>query len=281
MSLQEREYIRDSSEENRPFSSSQSIFILIALNVIVYLVVPIGSRLWLNDFALSSIGIQHLKLWQSVTYMFLHAGVAHLVFNMWGVYMFGSLVVPFIGTLRFLTLYFLSGVCGAGLWLIFNWGSRVPVVGASGAIFGVMMASAMLHPDLKVQLIFPPIPIKMKFFVSIYGIIEIVSELSNVQGNVAHLAHLGGFLGAYGYMKYLYGAQVWDIFGVFSSRKTKKSKLPKGWSVYSNDEPQTPVSKDEIDRLLDKISVQGMQSLTEEEMATLKRASAEMQSRPT
>lgn len=269
-------------------SGKNVVFILIAINVIVYLLLPAGSRTWLYEFALSSYGLKNFKIWQFVTYMFLHAGFAHIFFNMWGLYLFGSAILPRLGTARFLTLYFLSGISGAMLWLALNWGSNIPIVGASGAVFGVMMAAAMLYPSMRIQLLFPPIPMQMKTFVTVYAVIEIISEFSQTRGGIAHLAHLGGFISAYFYIRSIYGNQVWDIFGFLRRLKPPKtrsssSKMPKDWKVYSN--PSQPssrssqsslVSQEEINRLLDKISEHGMQSLSQEELETLKRASGGM-----
>lgn len=274
-----------SSYGGRASSGKNIVFILIAINVVIFLLIPSGSRTWLYDFALSSNGIKQLKLWQFVTYMFLHAGFAHIFFNMWGLYLFGSVILPILGAKRFATLYFLSGVSGALLWLVLNWGSQIPIVGASGAVFGVMMAAAMLYPSMRIQLLFPPIPMQMKTFVTVYAVIEIVSEFSQTRGGIAHLAHLGGFISAYFYIRSLYGSKVWDMFGFLRRLKRKESepgsKIPKDWTVYSNSsqrKPQQPsVTQEEINRLLDKISEHGIESLTQEELAALKRASGEMQ----
>ncbi|GAK59954.1 rhomboid family protein [Candidatus Vecturithrix granuli] len=280
--LSERNYM-SSSYGGGTSSGKNIVFILIAINVVIFFLVPSSSRTWLYDFALSSYGIKQFKLWQFVTYMFLHAGFSHIFFNMWGLYLFGSVILPILGTKRFVTLYFLSGVSGAGLWLALNWGSRIPIVGASGAVFGVMMAAAMLHPSMRIQLLFPPIPMQMKTFVTVYAVIEIVSEFSQTRGGIAHLAHLGGFISAYFYIRSIYGSKVWDMFKFLRQMKPKqsepKSNIPTGWTVHSNPSPQSPaqspISQEEINRLLDKISEQGMESLTEEELATLKRASGE------
>ncbi|MCP4401026.1 MAG: rhomboid family intramembrane serine protease [bacterium] len=292
MSLADRQYINSSSYGGGggSFSSANKnvVFVLIAINTLVFFLIPVGSRIWLYELALSSIGIKNFKFWQFVSYMFLHANFMHIFFNMWGLYLFGMTILPVLGTARFLQLYFLSGISGAGLWMLFNWNSNAPIVGASGAVFGVLMAAAMLHPHMRIQLLFPPIPMQMKTFVMIYAAIEIFNELSSAKGGIAHLAHLGGFISAYFYLKHLYGNQVWDIFGAFhgllpkrSPRKKKvprdsKSKMPEGWKVYSNPKAPSIVSKEELNRLLDKISEHGMQSLTQEELETLKRASGEM-----
>ena len=296
MGLADRQYMNSSSSGRGgggrgsfSLSGQNVVFVLIAINTLIFFLIPVGSRVWLYELALSSFGIKSFKFWQFISYMFLHANFMHIFFNMWGLYLFGMTILPVMGTERFLKLYFLSGISGAGLWMIFNWNSNVPIVGASGAVFGVLMAAAMLNPHMRIQLLFPPIPMQMKTFVMIYAAIEIFSELSNARGGIAHLAHLGGFISAYFYLKHLYGNQVWDIFGGLrghlpkASPRRKKaprkatSKMPDGWKVYSN--PKTGssiVPKEEVNRLLDKISEKGIHSLTEEELETLKRASGEM-----
>lgn len=186
------------------------ILILILVNIFCFIVVQRVIPWW--ELALSTYGLKQFKIWQLVTYMFLHANVMHILFNMYGLYLFGKYVLSSLGTRRFLTLYFLSGITGAGLWLLFNWGSRSPVLGASGAVFGVMMAAAMLYPNMRIMLLFPPIPMTLKTFVAIYAVIEIFSEISNMQGGVAHLAHLGGFLAAFVYIRFISGESLSDIF---------------------------------------------------------------------
>lgn len=289
MGLSDRHYMDDSSSGRSYFSEKNILFTLIAINVGIFILSTItqNSRFWLYNIALSSYGIQHFKIWQFVTYMFLHGGVMHILFNMYGLYLFGSTILPVLGTSRFLKLYFISGVSGAALWLLFNWTSRAPVIGASGAVFGVMMAAAMLYPTMRIQLLFPPIPMTLKTFVLVFGGIEILMEISS-RNSIAHLAHLGGFISAYFYIKSVYGNKVWDFFDPVRQffqkhqppKKKKpepKTKVPEGWSVYSNPNfYQAPVSKEEVDRILDKISERGMHSLTEDELATLKRASGEI-----
>ena len=279
------------SQSDSMFSGQNLIYALIAVNALAFLLIPMGSRVWLYDLALSVYGMQSFKLWQLVTYMFLHGSFSHIFFNMWGLYLFGMVILPILGTARFLQLYFLSGMSGAGLWLLLNWHSNYPLIGASGAIFGVMMAAAMLHPNMRIQLLFPPIPMTMKTFVTVYAVIEIVSEISSGgRSSIAHLAHLGGFFSAYLYLKFLYGDRVWDMFAVLGSWRKRRpapfqqqpplrptSKLPDGWQVYSrqHSESQT-VSNEEINRILDKISATGIGSLTQDELDALNRASGEM-----
>jgi membrane associated rhomboid family serine protease len=185
--------------------------ILIVLNALIFFLAPPSPSVsWL--FALSADGMSSFKLWQIVSYQFLHGNFIHLAFNMWGLYLFGSHVLRRMGTQRFLTLYFLSGISGGMLWLLFNWNSRIPVIGASGAVFGVMMAAALYFPDMQMMLLFPPIPMKLRTLVLLFGAIEIFNELSAQQSGVAHLAHLGGFLAAYFYMRMSSGETFSEIF---------------------------------------------------------------------
>ncbi len=206
--MQHRQYTSTSQRGFQP-PALNSVLILILVNVVCFLLVQRIIPWW--ELALSTYGLKQFKIWQLVTYMFLHANIMHILFNMYGLYLFGRYVLSSLGTRRFLTLYFLSGIVGAGLWLLFNWGSRSPVLGASGAVFGVMMAAAMLYPNMRLILLFPPIPITLKTFVAIYAGIEIFSELTNTQGGVAHLAHLGGFLAAFVYIRYISGESLGEI----------------------------------------------------------------------
>ena len=147
-------------------------------------------------FSLFPVKSPWFEIWQPVTYMFLHGGFAHLFFNMYALYIFGSVLERVWGTRKFLFYYFATGI-GAGLIHI---GIQTmtydiaPTIGASGAIFGLLLAYAMLYPDSIMGLIFPPITMKAKWFVLIYAALEFVLGISGAQSGVAHFAHLGGLL---------------------------------------------------------------------------------------
>ena len=135
----------------------------------------------------------------------------------------------------------------------------------------------MFFPDMKIMLLLPPIPMKLKTFAIVFGILEVFFELTGTQRGVAHLAHLGGFLGGYLYIRLLYKNEVWDVFSFLKS-KSKKGGLysmnnpPPGWNVTDK------VSQAELDRILDKMSLGGINSLTEVEMETLQKAREQMRS---
>ncbi len=153
----------------------------------------------------------HLKIWQPFTYLFLHGGLWHLLMNMLMLWMFGSDLERSWGQRRFYTYYFLTGT-GAGVisvaikFIASLWGiarSDVPTIGASGAIFGLLLASAVLFPDREVWLIPFPVMLPMRLFVAVMGVIEFFSLLGTpgTGDNISHLAHLAGILVGYVYLR--------------------------------------------------------------------------------
>jgi membrane associated rhomboid family serine protease len=152
----------------------------------------------INYLALFPVGSPLFYSWQVVTYMFLHGGFSHLFFNMFALWMFGRSLEYELGSKRFLTYYMVCGI-GAGLiQLLVLWlagaALNVPTLGASGAVFGLLLAFGMMHPNDIIMLIFSPIALKAKWFVVIYGALELVFGISGQMDGVAHFAHLGGML---------------------------------------------------------------------------------------
>jgi membrane associated rhomboid family serine protease len=137
-----------------------------------------------------------------ITYMFLHANFTHLFFNMFSLWMFGRILEQALGTKRFLLYYFVCGI-GAGLvqllvcWIEWKFLGGIEIsatLGASGAVFGILLAFGMLFPNERIMLLIPPIPMKAKWFVIIYGAMELIFGIGGRQSGVAHFAHLGGML---------------------------------------------------------------------------------------
>ena len=133
--------------------------------------------------------------------MFLHAGFGHIFFNLFALWMFGQAIENYWGTRRFTVYYFLTGI-GAALTQLVVVNANVPTLGASGAVYGILLAFGMMFPERPIMLLFPPIPIKAKYFVAIFGIIELVSGITGRQGGVANFAHLGGMVFGYILIKY-------------------------------------------------------------------------------
>ena len=142
----------------------------------------------------------HFFLWQLVTYLFLHGGILHLGLNMLTLWMFGSELENFWGSERFTRFYFVTGI-GAGICSVLTgWNSYIPIIGASGAIYGLLAAYGMLFPDRTLLLYFV-VPIKAKWFVLIIGLITFWSSLAASGSGVAHVAHLGGMLFGWLYLR--------------------------------------------------------------------------------
>lgn len=134
------------------------------------------------------------EVWQLITYGFLHGSDWHLFFNMFAFWMFGTVVEEVWGSRRFM-LYYFACVIGAGLvQLYFSYGTGVSTVGASGGVFGLLLAFGMLFPNEKIYFILCPIPIKAKYFVLGYGAVELALGVTTTDSGVAHFAHLGGML---------------------------------------------------------------------------------------
>ena len=180
---------------NVPKAVKHIILISVLMLVLTYLNDPLMSK-W---FALNPITFLW-KPWQLVTYMFMHGGLGHLFFNMYTLFIFGSVLENVWGTKKFLTFYFVTGI-GAALVNIgvqYLTGSFALTVGASGAIYGILMGYAMLYPDSRLTLLFPPVSMKAKWFVLIFAGIELLLGISNNPAdNVAHFAHLGGLIFAF------------------------------------------------------------------------------------
>ncbi|MBK6598203.1 MAG: rhomboid family intramembrane serine protease [Proteobacteria bacterium] len=173
---------------------------LLILNVGIFLLGMVGIEpLLINWFALWPLDGPFAP-WQLVSYSFLHGSYLHLFFNMFGIYMFGSEIERHIGARRFLEVYFTSVVIAAVAQLIvtsYIFPSPYPTLGASGGLFGVLLAFGLLFPQRRIMLLIPPIPMKAWVFVTLYGLLELGLGFSRAQTGVAHFAHLGGMLGGF------------------------------------------------------------------------------------
>lgn len=154
----------------------------------------------------------YFNIWQPLTYMFLHGGFGHLFSNMFGLIIFGPALEDYMGSKKFLSYYIITGV-GAALFYSglntfdasqyfvgsdpYNEIMQIPMVGASGAIFGLLAAFGVLFAEVELMMLFFPVPIKAKYFVLLYGLYELYSGTSGVQTGVAHFAHIGGLIVGY------------------------------------------------------------------------------------
>ncbi|MEO8755274.1 MAG: rhomboid family intramembrane serine protease [Casimicrobiaceae bacterium] len=175
--------------------------ILIIANVAMFLLQQVAPEA-IFPLALWPIGAEQaggasFAPWQLVTYAFLHGSLWHLAFNMFALYMFGGSVEQLLGTRRYLTYYFVCVVSAAVTQLAFAAlsGGFYPTVGASGGVFGLLLAYGVFFPKNRVMLIFPPIPMPARIFVLVYAALELFLGVTGTQEGVAHFAHLGGMIG--------------------------------------------------------------------------------------
>ena len=299
---------------------------LLIINVLVYLlasVVELGGKSLTDWGALHFFMASDFHVYQFITYQFLHGGFTHLFFNMFALWMFGCVIENVWGPKKFIFYYIFCGV-GAGLCqemvqyisfaadgltsldpaqvLNVN-GQRLMTVdqimnlsstiGASGAVYGILLAFGMTFPNERI-FIFPlPIPIKAKWFVAIYAIIEFVSAMSSVGDGVAHMAHIGGML--FGFLLILYWRKRpnshfnFDATRQFFDRWSRTSRTShtgetsytSSNTTYSRPEDDMEYNarkkarQEEIDKILDKIRVSGYDSLSKEEKRRLFEASHE------
>lgn len=176
---------------------------LLIINLLAFLALntPMVGQFLFEVGALWPIGSGRFDLWQLVSYMFLHASLGHIFFNLFALWMFGQAIENFWGTERFVLYYFLTGI-GAALLHMFIGGGGAPTLGASGAVYGILLAFGMMFPERPIMLLIPPIPIKAKYFVAIFGVIELVSGITRTDSGVAHFAHLGGMIVGFILIKY-------------------------------------------------------------------------------
>jgi membrane associated rhomboid family serine protease len=187
-------------------TKTPAVFALIAVTVVAYLVQIASGDAFELLFALwplqpMSDGHSHFHVWQIVTYAFLHDThtITHILFNMFGVFMFGAPVERYVGGLKLYTCYFAAVVTAALTQLIVPpllGAPAAPTVGASGGVFGLLLAYAVLFPQAKVALLLLPIPLPARVFATLYAALELFLGVTGAQSGVAHFAHLGGLVGA-------------------------------------------------------------------------------------
>ena len=190
---------------------------IIIINALIMIMTSLNKGFMYETFALFYPTSPFFHWWQPLTHMFMHGGFWHLFFNMYTLYIFGSVLERVWGARKFLIFYFVTGLGAALIHTGVEWiqmqgllekaaeGSyaaqasihaikMTPTVGASGAIYGVLMGYAMLYPDSVLTLIFPPISMKAKWFVLIFAAIELLTGVTGTGGGIAHFAHLGGLI---------------------------------------------------------------------------------------
>ena len=179
-------------------TQSSAVQTLVVVTIVVFLLESDAAGPLVSSFALWPLQAGFMP-WQLVTYAFLHASVLHLAFNMYGLWMFGRELENLLGRRALLQLYFASILTAGATQLLFTHltGNVYPTVGASGGVFGILLAYGIFFPNRILMLLFPPIPLPAWLFVTLYAGIELTLGVTGTQAGVAHFAHLGGMVGGY------------------------------------------------------------------------------------
>lgn len=296
MGIYDRSYSRDEGRTGGRVGSVGMFSVntwIIIINVLVFVLqaipnTPLGR--WIYElghfstyyiFGKTAGGYIHLQVWRLVTFQFLHAGVTHIFFNMFGLWIFGGLVEQYLGAKKYAAFYLVCGIFGGLTYLLLNLlgqGAKsmgidapvllfenptTPLVGASAGVFGVIMACAFIAPNTTVQLLFPPVPLKMRTMAYAYVAIAAFNLLIGGKNAGGDAAHLGGAVAGYFFIRRSHLLR--DFFDVF---KDSRKEQPR-----SRAKPATVRPADvEIDRILAKVNDHGLHSLTEAERRTLSQA---------
>jgi len=298
--LEDRDYMRQ-----RPGNTAQTglkcVYALIAVNVAAYLYTLAQQEFAVNVLWLSPDHFRGGMFWQPLTAMFMHGGFGHILFNMWGLYIFGGIVAPRLGGRAFFGLYMVTGLLGNLVWLAASWNNPAVLCGASGAVMAVTAAAAVMAPETPMLMLFIPFPIKLKTLAIVFFALELVLEFTGRQPGVANLVHIVGFISGYLFIKLFFRREMlWDPLNALAGRRGYRPPRgnagggdASGWTYRRSPDrgedygPNfstgsnfgfngTRVSQRELDYLLDKISRTGINSLTEQELQRLKQAREEM-----
>jgi len=243
---------------------------IIFINVAVFLVQLFAGRSrpdvveQLTDLLALRVAFIPTRPWTLITYMFLHAGFGHIFFNMLSLYIFGPRLEGQLSGRRFLGLYFVSGIAGGLLsWVFPSW---LPIVGASGAILGVMYGYAHFWPRDRIFLWF--VPMQVRVAVIVMTALDLFGGFGVGGGNVAHFAHLGGFAGAFLYLRIIeFRPRQRQLQAKLRNNRPSRSDLER-WSRIRREQLHE-VNREEFDRIMQKIDREGVDSVTQQERSFL------------
>jgi membrane associated rhomboid family serine protease len=268
-------WVNDSA--SRRLTPAVQVFLCLMLGVyILEILLPIAMRAYLYQWlALSVRGLKSGFVWQPFTYLFLHSGLLHIILNGLVLYFIGPTTERSVGTRQFVILFLLSGVLGGLGWALITRSSYATCIGASGAVFGVLGAFAALYPNapLTVLLLFViPVTLPAWLWALILAGSELIAMLRPETGGIAYAAHLAGGLAGYVYTSVVFcnSEPFRSWYRRWLTRKTRSANM-----LYCQANPDSA----EVDRLLEKVARQGLQSLSPAERETLERAAEERRKR--
>lgn len=247
----------------KPRMFTTAIKLLIGANIVMFILKALTAMYNVNMVGALGLSPQTIwpMLWQPITYMFIHGDIWHVAINMFVLWMFGSELEMIWGQRSFLKYFFVTGIGSGLVWVLFNMGTSYTVlIGASGAIYGILMAYGLLFPNRTVYLYFL-IPIKVKWLVLLIGAIAFFSSFNDTS-NISHVTHLSGMILGYLYLKKEWK---WNKMSVSVRRKVVELKSARD----ERKQKHIHMAQKDLDRILDKINESGIDSLTEDEKDVL------------
>ena len=251
-----------------PFVIPSGVKILLIVNIVAFFLIELSGQknILFQIFGLVPRAVsQEYKLWQTFTYLFVHGGFLHIFFNMFVLWMFGKDLEIDWGKNEFLVFYFICGVGAGIITVLISMNSFIPIVGASGAVYGVLVAYGFTYPNRMVYL-YGLFPLKVKYMVLGLGLISFLASLSTLKSTVSHITHLSGMMIGIIYILYNFkwkNIRLWLIKIRLHSIQNKKNDF----------ENKDDKIKMRVDKILDKLNDHGWESLTVEEENILTKSS--------
>lgn len=267
------------SGRDHEFTPGKMLFGIIAVSVLFFILVSTPKSRLGEMLCLMPSAVTDLQLWRLFSSLLVCTSGWELFFQMFALYIFGNIICTRINASHTLFLYLFSGLAGNLLWLAFFWNAPALAYGPGGAVNGIIMASAMALPELQMQLLFIPFPVKLRTMAIVFIVLNVLlSGLSPFS-----LLDIGGFLGGYLYMKlFLKKILLWDPLDFKKNFVRQGRPGPSSGSFtvnnpqYQSRETKVSMDRNEVDRILDKLSREGINALTEEEIKVLEKVREQM-----
>jgi membrane associated rhomboid family serine protease len=264
-------YYHHQSYSFGPRGITKAVKYLLLANVAVFALMLLWRSELIHLLGLTPALVKKGMVWQLVTYMFLHGGVFHILFNMFALWMFGCDIERAWGTREFVKYYFITGV-GAGIFtLILSFNSQIPTIGASGAVFGILVAFALMFPNRPIYVYFL-FPVKAKYLVIFFAAIEFLASFRHTSDGIGHFAHLGGMV-----IGYLYIKSDFRIPSFFRSStyltQLRNLRHRRRMKAVNRQRDREHRLMERVDQILDKINQVGYDNLSKEEKKALEQAS--------
>jgi len=254
-----------------PGGITKAVKYLLLINVGIFVLEFLWSSELIYFFGLTPALVKKGFIWQPVTYMFLHGGWFHILINMFVLWMFGCEIERTWGTREFVKYYFITGI-GAGLFtFILSFNSHIPTIGASGAIFGILVAFALMFPDRLIYLYFI-FPVKAKYLVIFFAVMEFLASFRHTSDGIGHFAHLGGMVIGYLYIKTDLRIPTFFRLSSYLTRLSNFRHKRRMEAINKKREKEQKLME-KVDQILDKINQVGYDNLSKEEKKILDQAS--------